>query len=64
MSLILALGRQKQANLYEFEATLIYRMSSRRIRAVMWALHIEGRQVILTSEPCYIVLCTVLTHLK
>jgi hypothetical protein len=34
MPLILALGRQKEADLLEFEASLVYRMSSRTARAV------------------------------
>ena len=29
MPLILALGRQRQADLYEFEASMVYRVSSR-----------------------------------
>ena len=33
MTLILALGRQRQVDLYKFEASLIYRVSSRTARA-------------------------------
>jgi hypothetical protein len=34
MPLILALGRQRQVNLCEFEASLVYKKSSRTARAV------------------------------
>ena len=34
MHLIPALGRQRQVDLSEFEASLVYRVSSRRARAV------------------------------
>ena len=34
MLLIPALGRQRQADLYEFEASLVYRASSRTARSV------------------------------
>ena len=35
MPLIPALGRQRQANLYEFEVNLVYRVSFRIARAVI-----------------------------
>ena len=34
MPLVPALGRQRQADLYEFNASLVYRASSRRAKAV------------------------------
>ena len=34
MTLISALGRQRQANLHEFKASLVYRVSSRTARAI------------------------------
>ena len=34
MPLILALGRQRQENLCEFESSLVYKLSSRTARAV------------------------------
>ena len=33
LALIPALGRQRQVDLYEFEASLVYRVSSRTVRA-------------------------------
>ena len=34
MPVIPALGRQRQVDLFEFEASLVYRTSSRTVRAV------------------------------
>jgi hypothetical protein len=47
MSLILALKRERQADLYEFKASLVYRLSFRT--AIVMCLQTRGDNVLLYS---------------
>ena len=46
MSLIPALGRQRQADLCEFETSLVYRASSRIARAVTQKNHVSKKKTV------------------
>jgi len=48
--LILALGRQKQKNLCEFEASLVYRVSSGTARAT-WRNFVSKKNQTKTKQP-------------
>lgn len=44
MPLILALGKQREGDLYEFKASLVYRASSKRARAVIQRTPVSQNQ--------------------
>lgn len=49
MSLIMALERERKADLYEFKASLVFRLSFRTAKAILMCLHTRGDSVLLYS---------------